>query len=84
METSVAEWSASTPISPDTLALQNLDRMTQNLTEISKLLQRLSEAEQGPERAVISDAIQAIILPSLRTYLEIGLEQTDQGDIELF
>ena len=84
MEVSVAQWSASTAINSDTLALQDLDRMTQNLTEISKLLQRLSEADQAIERGVISDAIQAIILPSLKTYLEIGLKQADQGDVELF
>ena len=84
MESTVAELTGSETIGPDLLALQNLDRMTQNLTEISKLLQKLSTAEQCVERTVISDAIQAIILPSLKTYLENGLKQADQGEIELF
>jgi hypothetical protein len=84
MESTVAQLTGSDRVGPDILALQNLDRMTQNLTEISKLLQKLAAAEQGVERTVISDAIQAIILPSLKTYLENGLKQADQGDVELF
>lgn len=84
MEDSVAQLTASEPMNGDTLALQNLDRMTQNLTEISKLMRRLSEAEQGIERTIIVDAVQAIILPSLKSYLENGLTQTDLGEVDLF
>lgn len=84
MEDSVAKMTASEPMSSATLDLQNLDRMTQNLTEISKLMRRLSEAEQGIERAVIFDAVQSIILPSLKSYLENGFKQSDQGEVDLF
>ena len=68
----------------ETFALQNLDRMTQNLADISKLLQHLSQADDPLERSVISEALQGILLPSLKTYLQNGDAQADQGSVELF
>ena len=68
----------------ETFALQNLDRMTQNLADISKLLQRLSHAEDPLERSAISEALQGVLLPSLKTYLQHGEAQDDQGSVDLF
>lgn len=68
----------------ETCALQNLDRMTQNLADISKLLQRLSQAEDPLERSAISDALQGVLLPSLKSYLQNGDTQDDQGSVDLF
>ena len=65
-------------------SLQDLDRMTQNLCEISKLLKRLSMADEQLERQDISEAIETIILPSLKTFLTSGEKQDDQGNVELF
>lgn len=68
----------------DSGVLQNLDRMTQNLGEISKLLKRLSLTEDQLERRDISEAIETIILPSLKRFLANGEEQDQQGSVDLF
>ena len=68
----------------DSMALQDLDRMTQNLFELSKLMKRLSQTEHKLPQTEIMAALQTVMLPSLRTFLEDGDEQEEQGSVELF
>ncbi len=84
VESIVAKLPTSEAGNEDIPALQNLDRMTQNLTQISKLLHRLSQAENGLQRHILAQAIHEITLPSLKSYLEHGVAQTDQGEVDLF
>lgn len=71
-------------LSDGNATLQNLDRMTQNLAEISKLMNRLATAGDELSKEEISEAVQEIALPSLRSFLEWGENQSDQGSVELF
>jgi len=71
-------------IDEETSALQNLDRMTQNLSELSKLMQRLSEADGQLSAGEIDAALQTIMLPSLKTFLQDGERQSDAGSVDLF
>ncbi|NQY15122.1 MAG: hypothetical protein HRT81_14860 [Henriciella sp.] len=84
--TQVEDSLTGTPVGTgkDTTALQNLDRMTQNLAELSKLMQRLSEADGELSAGEIHAALQSIMLPSLKTFLEDGERQTDTGSVDLF
>lgn len=68
----------------DSAALQNLDRMTQNLGDLANLLNRLASAQNHLDRRDIKEAIDAVLLPSLRGYLSSGEEQSDQSNVELF
>ena len=84
--TQVEDTLTDTPSMTDkeTTALQNLDRMTQNLSELSKLMQRLSEADGELSAGEIHAALQTIMLPSLKTFLEDGERQLDTGSVDLF
>ncbi len=84
VEDSLSHLSAIPDDASEASALQNLDRMTQNLVEIAKLLERLSVADEKMERTDIAAAIQTILLPSLKTYLQEGEAQSDCGSVELF
>lgn len=72
------------PADVETTALQDLDRMTQNLFELSKLMKRLSLSEHDLPQNEILEALQTVMLPSLRTFLEDGTEQAEQGSVDLF
>ena len=84
VEDSLSHLNALPGDASDASALQNLDRMTQNLVEIAKLLERLSTADDKIERTDITAALQVILLPSLKTYLQDGETQSDCGSIDLF
>ena len=84
VEDSLSQPSDTPAPSQDMSALQDLDRMTQNLVEVSKLLERLSVAEDKLERTDIAAALETILLPSLKTYLESGDAQIERGSVDLF
>lgn len=66
------------------VALQNLDRMTQNLFELSGLMKRLAQSENEFTQSDILDALKGIRLPSLQSFLTDGTTQEDQGSVDLF
>jgi len=65
-------------------ALQNLDRMTQNLFELSGLMKRLAQSEDEIAQSDILEALQGIGLPSLQSFLTDGETQDNQGSVDLF
>jgi hypothetical protein len=65
-------------------ALQNLDRMTQNLFELSALMKRLAQTENQIAQSDILAALQGIGLPSMQSFLADGTHQEDQGSVDLF
>jgi len=69
---------------PEQAALQNLDRMTQNLFELAGLMKRLSQSENEIPPSDILAALQGISLPSLQSFLQAGETQEDQGTVDLF
>lgn len=64
--------------------LQDLDRMTQNLIEVSKLLTTIAQSDSQIPAADLAKAIASISLPSLKTYISSGDAQDDRGDVDLF
>ena len=66
------------------VALQNLDRMTQNLFELSGLMKRLAHSDNEIAQSDILTALQGINLPSLQSFLTHGTTQEDQGSVDLF
>ena len=65
-------------------SVQDLDRMTQNLSEMSKLLARISLAESMIPASDLLEAIDQISLPSLKSFISDGTEQTERGEVDLF
>lgn len=66
------------------IALQNLDRMTQNLFELSGLMKRLAQSDHDMAPSDILAALQGVGLPSLQSFLTDGTTQEDQGSVDLF
>lgn len=68
----------------ESLAFQELDRMSQNLREIASLMKCLSKFEHGFSQSDLYVALETVSLPSLKSFLESGKQQIEQGSVDLF